>query len=385
MGARGDATVTDPAALHARVRVRRDDFLLETQLECRPGETLVVLGPNGSGKSTLLRALAGLTAIDEGLVTLGPETWDDGRRFLAPQLRRAGTVFQDHRLFPHLSVLENVAFGPRATGTPRRDARRQAADQLHSLGLGHLSSRRPRELSGGQSQAVGIARVLASSPRALLFDEPLAALDAGTRHHVRGLLAKAVADAAVPVVLITHDPVDALTLASNILVLEGGQTSQVGSPLDVAARPQTAFVAELMGLNLLHGRVLDPTVGSIDVAGTTLVATGDAAHAPVGTAVLVSVPPNAITLFRERPEQGSARNVWQGTVDRAHAFSDRARVWVTSTPSVMVDVTPAAVQSLSLTEGDCVWLMAKATEMAVYADTGPDQEPLGWQDLEPSD
>jgi molybdate transport system ATP-binding protein len=250
--------------LDARVVVVRPGFRLDVDLRVPAGSVTAVVGPNGAGKSTLLRALAGLVPLTAGRVALDGRVLEDADASAAripAEGRGIGVVFQDHLLFPHLSALANVAFGPRAHGVARADAEDRARALLDRLGIGHLADRRPAALSGGQSQRVALARALVLEPPLLLLDEPMAALDAGTRLDVRDLLADELRRFGGAGVLVTHDPVDALALADRIHVLEGGRAVQEGAPAEVAARPATAYVARLVGMNRVEGR--DPAGGAV--------------------------------------------------------------------------------------------------------------------------
>ncbi|WP_445444330.1 ABC transporter ATP-binding protein [Clavibacter sp. km3a] len=246
------------SGLAARVVVERAAFRLDVDVRVPAGSVAAVVGPNGAGKSTLLRALAGLLPLTAGRVALDGRVLEEagaGRAVRIPaEGRGAGVVFQDHLLFPHLTALANVAFGPRAQGVPRADAEDRARALLDRLGIAHLADRRPARLSGGQSQRVALARALVLEPPLLLLDEPMAALDAGTRLDVRDLLAEELRRFGGAAVLVTHDPVDALALADRIRVLEGGRVVQEGAPAEVAARPATAYVARLVGMNRIEGR-----------------------------------------------------------------------------------------------------------------------------------
>ena len=182
--------------------------------------------------------------------------------FVPPQARRAGVVFQDYLLFPHLSALDNVAFGLRAAGRPRREARREAAAWLERMRLGGLGGARPTALSGGQAQRVALARALAPAPRLLLLDEPLAALDAGARGLVRTELRRHLREFAGCTVLVTHDPLDAMVLADRVVVVEQGRVVQTGPPAQVARAPRTDYVAGLVGLNLYRGVARDGRVAA---------------------------------------------------------------------------------------------------------------------------
>ncbi len=211
--------------LHADMIVERGTFRLDVRVEVAGGEVLAVLGCSGAGKSTLLRAVAGLLPVAQGHIALNGELWDDagtGRFLTAPQ-RRVGVVFQDYRLFPHLSVLDNVAFAGRVQGLRRSAARAAAQPWLERLGLGALARRRPSALSGGQAQRVALARALAADPQVLLLDEPFAALDTRTHAETREGIVEHLAAFGGPSILVTHDPRDAELLADRVIVLDGGQ------------------------------------------------------------------------------------------------------------------------------------------------------------------
>jgi molybdate transport system ATP-binding protein len=351
-----------PAGLEFDATVRRGTFSLKVAFAVPPGQVLAVLGPNGSGKTTLLRALAGLTPVAEGRITLGGQVVDDAATgtFVDAARRPTGYVFQDYRLFPYLSVAENVAFSPRARGLGKAAARSAARSWLDRLGLDDLAGRKPAELSGGQAQRVALARALAGEPALLLLDEPLAALDAQTRLDVQSELRRHLADFAGPCLLVTHDPLEALVLADRLLVLEGGQIVQDGTPGQVARQPATEYVAKLVGLNLYAGRADGPAV-TLSTGGSFIVPShqhGD---------VLVAVRPSAVVVGGERPIATSARNVWPAKVTSLTMLADRVRLDLHGEPSALADVTPAAVTELSLRPGSQVWLSVKATDLEVYA------------------
>lgn len=203
----------------------RGGFRLEVVLALQPGEIVAVVGPNGAGKSSLLRALAGLDPVDVGHVVLGDRVLDDAATgtWVPAARRRVGLVFQDYRLFGHRSVLDNVAFGPRATGVPAGEARRRALAWIERLGIEDLAARRPRELSGGQAQRVALARALVTEPDLLLLDEPLSALDVDVRAQVRTDLARHLRDAGTTTLVVTHDPADADALAARVVRLVAGR------------------------------------------------------------------------------------------------------------------------------------------------------------------
>lgn len=359
------ASATAPA-LTVDALVRRGDFILDVAFEVEPGEVLGVLGPNGAGKSTLLRALAGLTPLTGGSLRLGGEVLDDTATdtFVAPADRPVGLLFQDYRLFPHLDVLDNVAFAPRARGASRGAARAAAGPLLERFDLAALAHRRPTQISGGQAQRVALARALAAAPRLLLLDEPLSALDARTRLEVRSQLRHHLSDFAGPVLIVTHDPLEAMVLADRLLVIEDGRVVQTGSPAEVARRPATQYVARLVGLNLWAGRC-GPD-GRVDIEGGGVLTATFADGLAVGDPALVALRPSAVTIATDRPTHTSARNVWEGTVGGMELLADRVRVQVDGRPDTLVDVTAAAVAELGLRPGQQAWLAAKATETDAY-------------------
>jgi molybdate transport system ATP-binding protein len=349
-----------PAALRADVRLRIGTLDLDVQLDLAPGSTLAVLGPNGAGKSTLLRALAGLRPIESGCIALGGRTLDDPERdVLVPtEQRPISVVFQDYLLFAHLSALENVAFGLRARGTPRRQALAVARSWLERLDLEGAAERKPAALSGGQQQRVALARALATDPELLLLDEPLAALDAATRTQVRHDLRSHLAGYRGIRVLVTHDPLDAYALADRVVVIEHGRIVQAGTLAAIAARPRTRYVAQLVGTNLLRGVVRGTTFtseggGTLHVDGAT---TGEA---------YLAVAPSAIALYH-RPPEGTPRNVWRTTVAGIEPAFDRARVTLGPPLALTAEVTTAGLAALDRHPGQEVWASVKATELQTY-------------------
>ncbi|HWG98583.1 MAG TPA: ABC transporter ATP-binding protein [Pilimelia sp.] len=348
------------AGLAARLRLDRGAFRLDAALEVGPGEVVALLGPNGAGKSTALRALAGLSPLDAGRIRLGAAVLDspaDGV-FVPAHRRAVGVVFQDYLLFPHLSTLDNVAFGPRCRGAGRAAARATARSWLERVGVADLARRRPGQLSGGQAQRVALARALATRPELLLLDEPLAALDAQTRLEVRAELRRHLAGHPGATVLVTHDPLDAMVLADRIVVLEDGRVAQQGDPAEITRRPRTPYVARLVGLNLLSGVAAGHTVRLPD--GLRL-AVAEPVHGPA----LVAFAPAAVALFRARPD-GSPRNLWAATVDGVEAYGDRVRVHLHGPVPATAEVTPAAAAELGLVDGAAVWAAVKATETHAY-------------------
>ncbi|MFE9903784.1 ABC transporter ATP-binding protein [Streptomyces achromogenes] len=351
------ATAPEPAAggLDARLVVDRPGFRLDVTLKAAPGEVMALLGPNGAGKTTALRALAGLTPLTDGHLHL------DGTplEHTPPEARPVGVVFQDYLLFPHLSALDNVAFGPRCQGVGKAEARARAAAWLDRMGLAGHAATKPRRLSGGQAQRVALARALATRPRLLLLDEPLAALDARTRLEVRAGLRRHLAEFEAVSVLVTHDPLDAMVLADRLVVVEHGRVVQQGTPADIARHPRTDYIARLVGLNLYRGRAAGHTV-RLD-AGPAVTTTEE-----LSGPAFVAFPPSAVTLFRDRPSGVSARNLWRCEVTGLETHGDRIRADLTGDLPLAADLTTVAAAELDLRPGTPVWATVKATQTHAY-------------------
>ncbi|MBW1604474.1 molybdate ABC transporter permease subunit [Streptomyces sp. JJ66] len=327
-------------------------------LDAAPGTTIAVVGPNGAGKTTLLRALLGLTPRAHAALRLG--TADVTA--LPPHRRGVAWVPQDGALFPHLTALANTAYGPLAHGTPRAAARGEARRWLDRLGVGHLAHRRPAQLSGGQAQRVALARALAARPRLLLLDEPLAALDQTTRAHVRHTLRHHLAGFGGVCLLVTHDPVEAVSLADRVLVLDGGRVLQDAPPTEVTRHPRSPWVARMLGRNAWSGTA---TADGLRLPGGGTLIAAEPLPEP-GAEALATLTPDAVSLHRDRPT-GSPRNVWPGTVRELTAVGSRLRVLVTSdaAPDLVAEITPQAATALALAEGTPVWTSVKATEITL--------------------
>ncbi len=341
--------------LDARLVVDRGAFRLDVTLAAAPGDVVALLGPNGAGKTTALRALSGLIPLTSGHLLL------DGTRLdgTAPESRPVGVVFQDYLLFPHLTALDNVAFGPRCRGAGKAEARAQATEWLDRMGLADHAGAKPRRLSGGQAQRVALARALATRPRLLLLDEPLAALDARTRLEVRAQLRRHLAEFEAVAVLVTHDPLDAMVLADRLVVVEDGRVVQGGTPSDIARHPRTDYIARLVGLNLYKGRAEGHTVRLDTGPGIT---TTEELSGPV----FVAFPPGAVTLYRDRPTGSSARNLWHCEVAGLETHGDQIRADLTGELPLAADLTTVAAAELDLHPGAPVWAAVKATQTYAY-------------------
>ncbi|MGH3649088.1 MAG: sulfate/molybdate ABC transporter ATP-binding protein [Acidimicrobiia bacterium] len=346
--------------LNAHLVVRRpDDFELDIELTIQTGTTVALLGPNGAGKSTAVAAIAGLLSLDRGHIALGGAVLDDPQAdvFVAADERRVGVVFQDYLLFPHLPVVENIAFGLRSRRLGRVEVSRRTREWVHRLELEGLESHRPGDLSGGQAQRVALARALITEPDLLLLDEPLSALDVTTRSELRRRLAEHLAVFDGPRVLITHDPTEAFLLADQIHIVEEGIITQTGTADDIRLRPRTRYAADLAGSNLVLGNASDGKVQT----GSHVIHIADTG---VSGPVLVTISPTAIAVHKDHPE-GSPRNVWATNVELVEHLGDRVRFRTGGPLPLTVEVTAGSASSLGLIRGSDVWLAVKATEIGV--------------------
>ena len=346
--------------LSADVAIALGRFDLQVDLEIDSDSVVAVIGPNGAGKTTLVRAFAGLVPVDRGRISIDGRVIEDTSKGVRvpPENRNIGVVFQEHRLFAPLTALENVAFGLRATGVHKRIARARARTWLAEMGLSDVADLRPRQLSGGQAQRVALARALAIEPALLLLDEPLAAVDAAARADLRHLLRQELYRYPGTRLIVTHDPLEAAALAQWLVVLEDGRVTQQGPLVEVTARPRSAWVATMVGLNLLTG---DGDGTTVTLGNGQSIASASRLRGPA----FVAIRPNAITLHRHRPE-GSARNVWPGTAGELNFVGDRARVGLAGPVPLIAEVTAASVAELHLAEGGQVWASVKATDVDVY-------------------
>lgn len=350
--------------LSVDVVARRGAFEIQAAFEAKAGETVALLGPNGSGKSTLVLAIAGLLPPIAGLIELDGEVLDDANGHVPPERRPIGVVFQDLLLFPHLSAVENVAFGLRAHGTDATKARVRAREALERLGLGERADAKPRDLSGGEAQRVALARALIGEPALLLLDEPLSALDVGTRVEIRELVRDQLRRFTGVRVVVTHDPVEASALADRLVLLEDGRVTQIGSPQEVRSAPRSRYAADFVGVNAFPGRLerLEDGAGRIETNGAEIIVPWPQDFD--GDDVIALLRPSDVTLSLEVP-LGSARNVFEGRVSWIAIEGDIAKVRVASAPPIVAEVTKGSVDRLGLREGRSVWASFKAVEVRV--------------------
>jgi molybdate transport system ATP-binding protein len=349
-----------PSSLDAHIHVNLGGFIVDIELTVAARQVVALLGPNGAGKTTALRTLAGLQPLSAGHIRLATETLDEPGRdlFTPPEKRPIGVVFQDYLLFPHLSTLDNIAFGPRRHGVPKAQAREQAAQWLARMGLSEYADRKPRQLSGGQAQRVALARALAVNPKLLLLDEPLAALDARTRVDTRAELHRHLHHHDGATLIVTHDPLDAMMLADHLVVIEDGTIVQQGDAATVTAQPRTDYIARLVGLNLYQG-VADGT--AVTLPGGFILITAE----PLTGNVFAAFAPAAVSLHTNQPD-GSPRNTWQATITGIHRHGDNLRVQLDGPITTTADITPAAAAHLHLNPGQRIWAAVKATETHTY-------------------
>lgn len=353
-------------SLHLRAQLARRQF--EAELEVGDGERVAVLGHNGAGKSTLLGVLAGTVRPDAGRATLdGTVLFDLGpgrHRWLRPHARGISLLAQDALLFPHLSVIENVAFGPRVGGASKREARQRAERWLDEVGASELAGRRPSQLSGGQAQRVAIARALASEPRLLLLDEPMAALDIAVAPLLRRVLGRVLVDRSAMVV--THDALDALLLSERIIVLEEGRIVESGPTAEVLRHPRSRFAARIAGLNLIRGTFVEGGVQD----GTGLVIEGmrkEGEELRVGDPAAAVFSPAGVSIYIE-PHPGSPRNNVPVTVAELEPLGDLVRVRSDDHHGhvLSADVTVRSVAELDLYPGREVTYSVKAAAVVLY-------------------
>jgi molybdate transport system ATP-binding protein len=345
------------------IEVQRDGFRLHAALEVGSG-VLVLFGPSGAGKSTTLQAIAGLVTPKAGEILLDGEALfrrgREGPKVNVPaRSRRVGYVFQDYALFPHLSALDNVAYAL----WRRPGAKDEALAQLQRVGLADLASRRPHELSGGQQQRVAIARALVARPRLLLLDEPFAALDLEIRRQVRGEIRRLLEEAALPVVLVTHDREEALALGDEVAVLDGGRVIARGNPVELLGHPPRERVARLMGVeNVLRLTVQEvlPREGVMRCRRGGFFLETPLSDASVGDDITVGLRADDVLLAAERPHRLSARNTIPGTVISVLPRGAGYEVAVDCSGVALVShVTRKAVEELDIMPGARVWAVVK--------------------------
>ena len=331
---------------------------------CAPaGSVTAIVGPNGAGKTTMLHLVAGLLRPTSGSVRIGDRTLSDARRVVPTHRRRVALLTQRSSLFPHLTVLENVAFAPRAAGASRATASDRALKELEAAGCANLASRRAHELSGGQAQRVAIARALAGDPLVVLLDEPMAGLDVAVAAEVRHVLAERLRGRTA--LFVTHEVLDLWTIADRVAVVDCGRIVEAGAVDDVLLRPTSTFLAQLSGLTLLSGVERD---GDLEIApGVLLQGLRDPGQPLThGSRGLAGIPPEAVALYLEQPG-GSPRNVLSAVITSLEPRGAVVRVRLeVASQQLAADVTTQSVAGLGLHPGQAIWAVVKAVQVRLY-------------------
>lgn len=350
--------------IDVRVSKKLTDFELRVDEAFAAGIT-VLAGASGSGKSTFLKMIAGFLAPDDGLIRLaGEPLFDRGSGVnLFPEKRRVGYVPQNYILFPHMSVLENVAFGPRALKWPKREVKEKAEEALELCGIGQHAARHPAELSGGEQQRVALARAIVTRPRLLLLDEPFSALDVRTRRAIRTEVREILTVAGIPSILVTHDPTDALAFGEEICIMERGALIQRGRFQELRSRPRSRFVAEFTGMNAFHGvagKRADGMVGIRLEEGAHVVAVGEAEGR-----VLVLFDPTDITVSRQEPNN-SSRNCYPVHVsEMVDEGNGQWKLVLRGSVDLTAKVSSDALREMGIVQGDALFASVKATAVRV--------------------
>ena len=383
------ATTSNPA--QGWINCRVGDFTLETDFEVNPGQVLVLFGPSGAGKTTTLRSIAGLLRPQQGQIQLsGRLVYDSASGvWVPPHLRRVGYLTQEHNLFPHLKVADNIGYGLSSRGSAA--ARSRVQELLETFQLGGLEQRYPWELSGGQQQRVALARALAPAPQALLLDEPFASLDSELRRTLQDELRAILSRSNLPTILVTHDRDEALALGDAVQVIDQGRTLSKGEPLEVLGQPSQGRVARLVGVeNTLSMRVesrhpqdgtmtcvlLDrPAEANEDVGGD--VRPDVRIEVPLGDfdeqePLTVGIRASEVILAQDRLSRSSARNQLLGVVTGVEMRPPGYRVTLDCGGTLLCcHITGSSLAEMGIETGQPLWAVFKASSCFLVKD-GPD-------------
>ncbi|MBK1882740.1 ABC transporter ATP-binding protein [Luteolibacter pohnpeiensis] len=300
----------------------------EVSLEIGQGETFSLLGPSGCGKTTLLRMAAGFDRPDSGRIFL------DGKdiTLLPPELRPVNTVFQNYALFPHLSIRDNIAFGPKMAKHDRASIQRDVDAMLELVDLKSHANQKPSQLSGGQKQRVAIARALVNKPKVLLLDEPLAALDLKLRQRLLVELDAIHDEVGITFIYVTHDQGEAMSISDRIAVMNKGVIEQIGPPAEIYETPRSSFVAAFIGdTNFLDGRiteVIDRQFSRCEVCGFGTITIENDKPVAVGDLIHLSLRPEKLNVLREMPNPAISQNIVRGEVEDVIYYGSHTRYWI---------------------------------------------------------
>ena len=353
------------AKIKKRLRRGADEFFLDVEFEVPQGVT-ILFGASGSGKSTTLRAIAGILHPDEGRIKVDEQIFFDSQKRINLPIRRRGVgyVFQNLALFPHLSVRANVEFGMK--NLPPHEKQQRAVEIMSALKIEHTANRKPREVSGGEAQRVALARALSSAPKILLLDEPLSAIDETTKTGIINDLKTINRELQLPILYVTHNRDEAITLGERVIVYERGRVAACGEPLEVFRSPVNKGVARLTGVeNIFTGLV----VAKNEAGGTMNVEVKDESgicridvpfgNQTISEPVTIAVPASDILLATQAIHSVSARNILRGQIITIEEKNNRTEVRVKSGVMWSVSVTRQAVKELHLTASQEVWLAIK--------------------------
>lgn len=335
--------------------------LSRIELKAEKGDYLALIGPTGSGKSLLLETIIGFYRPEKGRIILEEKDITD----LPPNMRQISIVYQDHMLFPHMDIFENIAYALRKKVRDKKQIEAEVRQIVRVLGISELLYRKPATLSGGEKQRAALARSLVVRPKLLLLDEPFSALDARTREKLREMLKKAISEYSTTVLHVTHDFEDVWTLANRVVVIRRGEVMQTGDPESVFKRPSPDFVAEFLGTNVLKGKVkaLEGKLTVIEAEEGLEIYSSDPAE--LGEEIAVSIRPEEIILARETVES-SARNILRGNVTGVFKKEHLVVVEVKmGNAEIKAVITPTSCEMLGLEPGRETYAVFKASNARI--------------------
>jgi molybdate transport system ATP-binding protein len=369
--------MSDTVSLSARISLQLDRFRLDVDLETHSHVT-GLFGPSGCGKTSLLESIAGLRSDSRGRISLGHAQWQDTslKILVPPEKRGIGYVPQSGLLFPHQSVRRNLEAGFRRAQREERDSRQIYDSAVELLELGPLLDRKPLNLSGGERQRVALGRALCSAPRLMLLDEPLAALDQPLRRKILPFLRRVRDEVDVPMILVSHDPLEVQALCDDLVVLDEGRVIARGAPGDVLTDPAVFPIAKERGFdNVIQATIVEREEWqtTVRLGETELTLVLPATLQGASAACLVGIPARDVLVAVEKPKGLSARNVFGAIVEELYTVETshllKARISA-DLPAITVEIGRAAVEELGLAKGRAVYLVIKAMSCSLYDEAG---------------